>query len=722
MQSLINVSNRLPVTVGETIEKSSGGLVAAMEDLEKSYALRWIGWAGGTVDDERRREEIRHTLRDEFNYTPVFLTREQAENYYTGFANSSLWPLLHYMPTYARYSERWFEFYREVNRLFADVVIESVGDEDIVWIHDYHLMLLPSMLRREKPDLTIGYFLHTPFPSYEIFRCHPDREELLQGLLGANLLGFHTFGYLRHFRSTVLRTLGIESEMTTIHHETHRTNIGVYPIGVNAEKFLKEMQTGAYRQCLENYRRIYRDKKIVLSVERLDYTKGIPRRLEAIERFLKETGRTDVLFIFISVPSRESVREYQKLIREVELKVSRINGKYSTIESAPVHFINQSVNFSELCALYSLADVAMVTPLMDGMNLVAKEYLVCQGEKSGVLILSEFAGAAQELPNACIVNPYNVKDMTRCLKKALIWDKTEKMRMIDPMRERVIKYDAKYWADSFIRDAAATRALPEIATDTRTVSDDVLRKVLQAGQPALFLDYDGTLADLKRKPADAAPDEEIVAVFGLLQGATAPEVFLTSGRKKEDMDHWFSDYGFNLIAEHGYYYKHRNAAEWLVFEQQSDLSWKSQVIEVFQMYTAMTPGSHIEEKTSSVVWHYRGADPEFGVWKANQLVAELYDVLSNLPVEVHHGKKIVEVGSMQINKGRVLEYFLMSNKYDALLCAGDDETDESMFRLEDGRITSLKVGRGETAAAYRINSPGAFRAMLRRLLADQGSS
>lgn len=711
--SLIVVSNRLPVTIGKTIEKSSGGLVYAMEGLDYGTGFQWIGWAGGVVDDASQRDRLTAELTERFNYYPIFLSKPDADAYYTGYSNSSLWPLLHYMSPYARYEEIWWETYQKINRLFAETVLDQAQADDIIWVHDYHLMLLPSMLRQQRPDLKIGFFLHTPFPSYELFRCSPNREELLEGLLGANLIGFHTFSYLRHFRSTVLRLLGLESEMDLIPTETHTAAIGVYPIGINSEKFLNELQSDQYHRRLDEYRRTYRDKKIVLSVERLDYTKGIPRRLDAIARYLSQSEqRDDIVFIFINVPSRESVQEYQDLLEGLQGRVSQINGKYATIQNVPIHFIHKSINFSELCALYSLADVAMVTPLIDGMNLVAKEYLACQREKTGALILSEFAGAAQELPNAFIVNPYNVSEVAQTIQKALMLTEAEKQKMVTPMKERVIKYDARYWADSFIQDLLETSKTPDVLPDTKEISTDVTRRIFAAERIGFFLDYDGTLAELKKKPSDALPDEEIQTLFSTLENAKPVDVFIISGRTREDMDQWFSGYGFNLIAEHGYYYKHYNAAEWIEFDPQAALSWKSQIIDIFQLYTGMTPGSFIEEKTSSVVWHFRNSDPEFGSWKAHQLVAELCEMLSNLPVEIHHGKKIVEVSSIQINKGNVLEHFMLLNNYDLVLCAGDDETDESMFRVNDDRIISIKIGKENTAAKFRISSPRAFRQFL----------
>ncbi|UCD78200.1 MAG: bifunctional alpha,alpha-trehalose-phosphate synthase (UDP-forming)/trehalose-phosphatase [Desulfobacterales bacterium] len=721
MESLIIVSNRLPVTIGKTIEKSSGGLVYAMEGLGDQYAFSWVGWAGGVVDDPAEKSKISAELKERFNYIPIFLGREDAQDFYTGFSNSSLWPLLHYMSAYARYDERWWEAYQKVNRLFADTVLEMSEGGDTVWVHDYHLMLLPSILRQARPELKIGFFLHTPFPSYELFRCHPNREKLLEGLLGADLIGFHTYGYLRHFRSTIMRLLGLESDIDHVPQESHKTSIGVYPIGINSKKFLDTLQSDTYAACYRDYRQNYQGKKVVLSVERLDYSKGIPRRLDAIERYLNDTDqRDDIVFIFINIPSRESVEEYQKLLEELQGKVGYINGKYATINNIPVHFIHKSVNFSELCALYALADVAMVTPLIDGMNLVAKEYLACQQERNGVLILSEFAGAAQELPNALIVNPYNINEVAQAIKQALQLSEERKKKMVEPMKERVIKYDARYWAESFFRDLNVRADDKEPPAVTQVVSLEAIDPLTRASQLAFFLDYDGTLAEIKKRPEDALPDDDIKDLFARLEAKHSLDVYIISGRKKEDMDRWFSRYDFNLIAEHGYYYKHRNADDWIVFDTQADLWWKDRIIDVFQLYTGMTPGSSVEEKTSSVVWHYRNSDPEFGTWKANQLVAELYEMLSNLPVEIHHGQKIVEVGSIQLNKGMALRHFVQLNRYDAVLCAGDDETDESMFRLADDNpeILSIFVGdrKATTAAKFRASSPRAFRAFLTEVL------
>jgi trehalose 6-phosphate synthase/phosphatase len=714
MQSLIIVSNRLPVTVTERIDRSSGGLVAALEGFGSVRNFKWIGWSGGTIDDENRRREVEEELVQRFGYHPVFLTASQSHAYYTGYSNSSLWPLLHYQPSYARFDEQWFEMYKHVNMLFADKIDQLATTGELVWIHDYHLLLLPQMLRRRRPDLRIGFFMHTPFPCYEIFRCHPDREALLQGLLGADLIGFHTSGYLRHFRGTVLRILGLESEINTILTESHNVAIGVFPISIPVEKFLEEMRSAEFHSNLAKYRKIYADKKVVLGVERLDYSKGVPRRLDAIKRFLADSGRLDVRFIFINVPSRESVSAYQELRKRIEMKVSQINGQFSTVTDAPIHFIHQSVTFSELCALYALADVAMVTPEIDGMNLVAKEYIVCQEEGDGALILSEFAGAAQELHQAYLVNPYDVDGMARTLAEALAAPKNERQRRLIPMRNRILRYHAHRWAESFIAELfQQTRHGEDALSEPRRIRTQILDNFWQSSHAALFLDYDGTLIPLRKHPADAVPDAFIGDLSKrLLALAGKVDTYLITGRPREDMDRWFDGYGFHLIAEHGLFFKHPGSAQWKEFEKFADLTWMDQVHRLLRHYSDMTPGSEVEVKTASLVWHYRNVEPDFGRWKAHQMVDELRAVLANLPVTIYHGRKIVEIGSLSINKGAIFQHFKTLNGYQTVLCAGDDETDESMFRAAGEHDISIKVGEGETAARFVISSPMALRELL----------
>ncbi|MFZ1986921.1 MAG: bifunctional alpha,alpha-trehalose-phosphate synthase (UDP-forming)/trehalose-phosphatase [Desulfatitalea sp.] len=720
MKTVINVSNRLPVTIGPEISRSSGGLVSSMENLGEKVDLKWIGWAGGYTPEPGERDRISRELIERFKYYPIFLDDAEATDYYDGFSNSTMWPLLHYMTTYSRYKTQWYEAYQRVNRIFAEVITKVVRPGDMVWVHDYHLMLLPRILREESPHLKIGFFLHTPFPPSEIFRCHPNREDLIQGLLGADLIGFQTFGFLRHFRATVLRVLGIESAMDRIDHDHYTTVLGAYPIGINVEKFARELHSTEYSRHLAEYRHVYSGKKVVLGVERLDYTKGIPRRLDAIEQFLDQCLNTEeIVFIFISVPSREGVAAYQRLVEQVQGRVSQINGKYSTIKNVPLLFMYQSVNFSQLCALYALADVCMVTPLVDGMNLVAKEYVFCQKEQTGVLILSEFAGAAQELPHALIVNPYHIRQMVDCLKLALEMPTAEKFQRMAQLRARVMRYDALHWAGAFLADLDECKAEQKIQADIQTISIKDMGALIESDPIALILDYDGTLMELRTKPTDAFPQAQMDHLFTQMAADEGLDVFLISGRTQEDMMHWFGRFDFALVAEHGFLYRLSRSEDWLLFDAKTDLGWMVKIIEIFNHYADMTPGSFVEVKRSSVVWHYRASEPEFGTWKAHQLVADLSEMLTNLPVKIHHGKKIVEVVSMQINKGMAMAALLARRHYAKTLCAGDDETDESMFRSSGEGILSVKVGDGATSARYRSPDPNAFRYLLEELLAER---
>lgn len=716
--TIINVSNRLPVTVTpEKITKSSGGLVAALEGLDKrSYDLTWIGWSGSDIPTAQERRRLESVLRREHGCIPIFLAQADAEAHYEGFSNSSLWPLLHYMPNYFRYEDGWWEAYRKVNQVFADKVVSIARPGDVVWVHDYQLMLLPAMLRQAMPDLRIGFFLHTPFPSYEVFRCHPRRTELLEGLLGADQVGFHTFGYLRHFRSSVLRLLGLDSDVTRIRHPGPDTYTGVYPIGIHAPKFIQQLDSEEHHQKAEAFRETYRDKHVVLSVERLDYTKGIVHRLDAIDRYLADYGGADDMkFIFVSVPSREGVEEYQALREEIEHRVGRINGKYATLTNSPIKFIHGSVDFADLCALYAIAEVCVVTPLIDGMNLVAKEYIACQRDEPGVLVLSEFAGAIEELHSAIIVNPYDTKANADAIHQALnmpIEERRERMRL---MRKRVIEYDAQAWARSFIDDLR--RRPVDHAMANIDTAQAALSQALRSGKRvALFLDYDGTLREIEREPGAARPTDAVRATLDRLQALRNADVTIVSGRTPEDLDAFFEGYDFGLIAEHGAAMRRPGSREWQHLDRNTSYAWKDEIRKVLELYEAATPGSFIEDKRTGLVWHYRKADPEFGQWRANQLTEELAQLLANDPIQIRHGRKIVELADAHVNKGEAVAQLVQEKRYDLILCAGDDVTDESMFRLDLENLVTIKVGHGDTQARYRLSSPAQMRAFLDRAI------
>ncbi len=715
--TLINVSNRLPVTIeGKEIRKSSGGLVAALGGFSPNeYNLKWLGWPGASIEDEAQRGEMEELLVREHGCIPVFISEEEIAGHYEGFSNASIWPLLHYMPNYMRYDPAWWDHYLKVNQRFADKVLAIAQPGDLVWVHDYQLMLVPSLLDARMPELKIGFFLHTPFPSFEIFRCHPKRRELVAGMLGADLVGFHTFGYMRHFRSTVLRLLGLESEITRIRNEDgHVTAMGVFPIGINARSFEEELDSAEFTQRRDELARSDAGKRVVLSVERMDYTKGILHRLEAIEHFLEAVEDRDAIkFIFISVPSRENVEEYQELRAEVESRVGRINGQYATLSSSPIRFIHDSVNFTDLCALYATADVGLITPLIDGMNLVAKEFIACQRDHAGVLILSEFAGAAEELSNALLVNPYDSRAVAQSLTSALAMSEEERRALNLPMRERIMRYDAQDWARVFIEHLIATAEAGPPPSGPIEEAAVEIKAVRSAGKPmALFIDYDGTLREIEREPKAAQPTVAIYALLQRLSDLAGVDLTIISGRKSNDLETWFGEMPFHLVAEHGAFIRRRGQREWAEMVQNLSLTWKDELREVLKLYEQSTPGSFLEEKRMSLVWHYRKTDPEFGSWKARQLVDELGAMMANEPVTIRHGRKIVETTAAQISKGSAVRLLIEEKPYGLVLCAGDDATDESMFVTETPNLISIKVGHEPSRAKYRLRDPAAFRKFL----------
>jgi trehalose 6-phosphate synthase/phosphatase len=421
----------------------------------------------------------------------------------------------------------------------------------------------------------------------------------------------------------------------------------------------------------------------------------------------------------VSVPSRGGIEEYRALRAEVETRVGRLNGKYATLRNSPIHFIFDSIPFTDLCALYAIADVAIVTPLIDGMNLVAKEFVLCQRENAGCLILSEFAGAAEELFNAFLVNPYDVRAVAETLSTALALSPEQKRALIDPMRERVIRYDARHWARSFIKDLGALVVRgPDLSGADLAQAYDRLAQTISAGKRvALFLDYDGTLREIEREPSLAKPTPALHDFLKRLTELMNVDTTIITGRSRDSIEAWLGDYPLRLVAEHGASRRQPGSQEWEQLDAAVNYAWKEELLNILRLYEEATPGSLVEEKRSSLVWHYRMADQEFGEWKARKLTRQLGALTANQPIQVHHGKKIVEVSAAQVNKGAAVARLLAEqHPYECVLCAGDDRTDEGMFALNTPGLLSVKVGDGPTQAAFRVADPAMLREFLVKAL------
>ncbi len=728
-QRLLIVSNRLPIVVSHrqgrvSFQKSVGGLATGLASFYKDYSSIWIGWPG--ISKERLRGEdefVRKELAKESCF-PVFLNQRSIEQFYQGFCNKTIWPLFHYFTEHTVYNNQSWRAYKRVNQVFADEVMKAVQDGDMIWIHDFHLMLLPSLIRTACEErgvkVDIGFFLHIPFPSFEIFRLLPWRGEVLKGLLGADLIGFHTADYVAHFLNSVRRILGYEHSFNQILMDKWIVQADIFPLGIDYEKFsgAKEMPE-VKREITRIKKRIGEDSSLIISVDRLDYTKGIVQRLEAFEYFLDHNPqyKSKVTFILLVVPSRTGVEHYAKLKREVDEVVGRINGKYDTIGWIPIWYLYRSVSFATLSALYSVGDIALITPLRDGMNLVSKEFVASKDGGEGVLILSEMAGASKEMGEALIVKPHDKNDVANAIKHAIEMSSEEKIERLKSMQDRLKRYDVVRWAKDF------TERLSEVKFSykrfgTVKVDDDIREKMVHkygsARNRLIFLDYDGTLVGFRNKPEKAKPDNELLNILKKLTDDKRNEVIIVSGRDPYTLEEWLGRLPVEIIAEHGVWIKERKK-EWALLEI-LDNSWKDKVRPILQLYADRTPGSFIEEKEFSLVWHYRNADPELSLVRARELKEALLQFIANMDIGVLEGNKVLEVKNTGINKGRAVLHWLAKRHWGFILCMGDDWTDEDMFEVMPPSAFSVKVGLGVSKAKYRVDRPYEVRTILRSLV------
>lgn len=722
-QKTVIVANRLPISVvrGDDGEleyvRSNGGLATAMASLGLEDTV-WIGWPGIASDDlsDSERQEITECLEAD-GAVPVFLTHEQVALFYEGFSNDTLWPLMHYFPSRAVYRDEYWRVYREVNQLYANAARDHLTDTTRIWVHDYQLMLLPAMLREAQPEALIGYFHHIPFPSYEVFRLVPQRVEILEGLLGADLIGFHTYDYARHFLSSVLRIAGKSNTYGLILDGDRATQVDAFPISIDVAQFEQARRSKPVRAAAAAIRHAHPYDTLLLSIDRLDYSKGILERLEGYRLFLEQHPeyREKIQLVMVAVPSRTEVAAYAQLRDVIEQTVGRINGAFGTTGWQPISYQFQNLPFDDIVGLYKEADALLVTPLRDGMNLVAKEYVIAKGGDAGVLILSELAGAAEELPEALMVNPSSGEAVAQAIFDAVTMPRDEQQQRLTGMQARIRRYPVQEWGRDFLDSLDYTyRQRTEYTTSPlRAAEIASLQASLKAAHRPLFVfDYDGTLRSFVNTsdPAKAIPSDDVLKTLHAL--ARRGIVAIVSGRSREALELWFGATSFVLIAEHGAEY--RVDGEW----RQTDVDFepvRELITPVLTDYVSRTPGSSLEQKHYSSVWHYRLVSNELAHVRRYNLIHALRSLVKDHDIAIHTGSKIVEIKPKAINKGVALEWLMQRYSPDFVLIAGDDYTDEDMFHCAPDDAWTIKVSQGETDARYRVANVAQMVRVLSRL-------
>jgi trehalose 6-phosphate synthase/phosphatase len=727
---LIVVSNRLPLSVRRTAEgwvaePSSGGLASAVNPILKTRGGLWIGWPGHAPREaDPGRAALLQQWQQAHGYVAVDLPPDLARRFYEGYANKTLWPLFHNFATSFECDPEGWAAYVAANRRFRDAVLEHLGPDDLVWVHDYHLMLLPRLIRDVAPEARVGFFLHVPFPASETFRIGPQRDEILRGLLGADLIAFQTHLDLQHFRSSLLRVLGLPSALDRVTAQGSATRLDVLPIGIAPEEFAGYIENdGDTQRAFEQLRRRYQGRRILLGVDRLDYTKGIPQRLRAYRMLLQRAPdlRGQVVLVQVAVPSRERIPEYDRLRHTVNSLVGELNGEFGTPEWTPVVYIRRGIPRSELVALYAAAEVGWVTPLRDGMNLVAKEYVACQRRGEGVLLLSEFAGAAAEMGEAFLVNPYDEERVAAVLERILHLPTEERRERMGMLYRRVLRNTVFRWSDRFLgllQEAARSRTAARPERPDALPVTTALEAFRSSRSRLVLLDYDGTLVPFAPRPRDAVPPPRVVDLLGRLATAPGVTAAIVSGRSRADLEGWFGQVpDLWLVGEHGAYVRSPITREWETARPHPGDDWKRRVLPVLEHYIDRTPGSFLEEKELALVWHHRLADPEFGEWLANELVATLEEMLADTELHAIRGNKTVEVGFAWANKGAVVDR-LQSLRPDAdfRLAIGDDRTDEDLFQRLRGEAWTVRVGEGPSSARYSVDSPSEVVGFLEALV------
>lgn len=723
-QRILIASNRLPMTFDPAsgkITPSSGGLVTAIRGVRWEGDVVWVGTIPASVAAEAG--EAFEKVHDGFQFTPVPVSEEDYAAYYGGFSNGALWPLLHYESDRVDFQWPQWKAYREVNRAFAEKIAEIAAPDDLVWIHDYQLFLVPHFLREMAPRLRIGFFLHVPFPSSEMFRQLPVREEILSSLLDADLVGFHDYSYLRHFCTSIQLLLGVESNMLTVEHRDRVGRLGVFPVSIDSRQIRECAESEGVKARAKEYEEKRPCPHTILGVDRLDYTKALDLKLlafrEMLQQFPELVGK--VALMQIAVPTRGEVPEYQRLKATVEQLVGEINGQFGAPHYVPVQYIHDTVDFDELIALYRAAELLLVTSKRDGMNLVALEYLLAQKpEKPGVVLLSEFTGAWSTLSGVIPINPWDTAKTGRAMGQAILNPNPDRVERHAMMLKYLNRYDATAWASAFLKQLSYASDLAEArktsVLDPENPPSPVV-EILKSERCVLFLDYDGTLTGIRDRIEDATLGPETRKLLVALAATRGTEVVIVSGRSRAFLEAQFRDVDVTLAAEHGAIF--RVNRDWVSRSPTDRASWFSLAHRIMDDYTERVPHSFVEEKEFGLAWHFRRSPVEFAAYQSRKLYEDLDSAFSNLPARVFGGKRVIEARAIEGDKGLFARYFLGLEAYRegaGVLALGDDVTDEDLFGALNEVGATIKIGREPSKARYRLVGQPLVHTFLTRAL------
>lgn len=780
-ERIIIVGNQLPLRVHR---RSDGGgwnfswdedsLLLQLKDGLGDVEVIYVGSLKEEVEPNEQ-DEVAQTLLETFKCVPAFIPPELFDKFYLGFCKQHLWPLFHYMLPLSpelggRFDRSLWQAYVSVNKIFADKVMEVINpDDDFVWVHDYHLMVLPTFLRKRFNRVKLGFFLHSPFPSSEIYRTLPVRDELLRALLNSDLIGFHTFDYARHFLSCCSRMLGVSYQSKRgyigIEYYGRTVSIKILPVGIHMDQLQHVLDLPDTESKVVELRNKFRDQTVLLGVDDMDIFKGISLKLLAFEQLLIQNPemRGKVVLVQIANPARGRGRDVQEVQAETYATVDKINRVFRRPGYDPVVLIDNTLEFYERIGYYVIAECCLVTAVRDGMNLIPYEYVICrQGNeklddalglsqiipKKSMLVVSEFIGCSPSLSGAIRVNPWNIDSVAEAMVSALVVSEDEKQLRHEKHYRYVSTHDVAYWARSFLQDLERAcgdhfrkmcygigfglgfRVLALDPNFRKLSVDHIVSAYKRTKNRAILLDYDGAM--MLHSSINSGPNSEAVEILKCLCRDPKNVVFLVSGKDKNTLSEWFSSCEkIGIAAEHGYFLRPTKEAEWETCVTGSEFYWKQIAEPIMKLYTETTDGSTIEAKESTLVWNYQYADPDFGVCQAKELLDHLESVLANEPVSVKSGQHIVEIKPTGVNKGLVAERLFATMKEknmlpDFVLCIGDDRSDEDMFGVianarggptlsPVAEVFACTVGQKPSKAKYYLDDTADILRMLQGL-------